>query len=402
MVRYKRCSLFCTALFLFLPQLSWAAEGEGLIASYDRQMLTLFKPVLDLFAGNGWLQGATVILLTFVLASSVTGLVFSLIKKVLARSQDSFYEQISSLIRPPVYYSLLMSGILAGLNFMPHGDRFLELSGRSLRTLGLIVWIYFIVRLVPILLKRMVYVAGNHSLVQGRTLTLFDNGAKVVVFGGAAYCFFVIWHIDLTAWIASAGIAGIAIGFAAKDTLSNLFSGVFILADTPYRVGDYIVLDGGGRGKVLQIGLRSTRILTRDDVEVIIPNAVIGNSAVTNQSGGPSGKLRVKVKIGVAYGCDIDQVKQVLLDIATAEPGVPADPAPRVRFRAFGASSLDLELLCWVDDPELRGRVLDSLNTDVYKTFNALGIEIPYAKQDVYIKSWPLGLQPPLEGAPEK
>ena len=91
----------------------------------------------------------------------------------------------------------------------------------------------------------------------------------------------------MTAWLASAGVVGIAVGFAAKDTLANLFSGVFILADAPYKIGDYIVLDATGmRGKVTQIGLRSTRLITRDDVEVTIPNSIMGNSQVINQSGG--------------------------------------------------------------------------------------------------------------------
>ena len=76
-------------------------------------------------------------------------------------------------------------------------------------------------------------------------------------------------------------------GFAAKDTLANLFAGVFILADAPYKIGDFIVLDGGERGRVTKIGIRTTRILTRDDVEITIPNATIANSKIINESGGP-------------------------------------------------------------------------------------------------------------------
>jgi small-conductance mechanosensitive channel len=184
---------------------------------------------------------------------------------------------------------------------------------------------------------------------------------------------------------------GIAIGFAAKDTLANLFSGVFIMADSPYKIGDYVVLDDGGglRGKVTHIGIRSTRLLTRDDVEVTIPNSIMGNSKVVNESGGPHVKYRLRVAVGVAYGSDIDQVREVLTTVAQESESVCSDPEPRVRFRTFGASSLDFELLCWVSDPELRGRVLDELNSAVYKRFIDEGIEIPYAKQDLYIKEWP-------------
>jgi MscS family membrane protein len=179
------------------------------------------------------------------------------------------------------------------------------------------------------------------------------------------------------------------VGFAAKDTLANLFSGVFILADAPYKIGDYIVLDSGERGKVTHIGIRSTRLLTRDDVEITIPNAIMGNSRITNESGGPYEKFRIRVAVGAAYGSDIDQVKAILMAVATGEPEVCEDPAPRVRFRAFGASSLDMELLCWVENPEFRGRVLDALNTTIYKRFRDEGVEIPYSKHDIYIKEMP-------------
>lgn len=93
--------------------------------------------------------------------------------------------------------------------------------------------------------------------------------------------------------------------------------------------------------------------------------------------------------MGVAYGSDIDQVKAILLDVALTETQVCHEPEPRVRFRSFGNSSLDVELLCWVENPEVRGKVLDALNTTIYKRFNAEGIEIPYSKHDVFIKEMP-------------
>lgn len=239
------------------------------------------------------------------------------------------------------------------------------------------------------MLNRIAGLTHKYAFIQHRTVTLFDNLAKIIIFGAGIYFVFVIWNIDMTAWLASAGIAGIAIGFAAKDTLSNLFSGVFIIADAPYKVGDYVVLDNIGRGKVTNIGLRSTRILTRDDIEVTVPNSIIGNSTIINQSGGPYEKMRVRLKIGVAYGSDVEKVSKSLQKVAEEEPQVCRVPAPRVRFRLFGPSSLDFELLFWVDHPEYRGRVLDALNTKVYKMLNTENIEIPYAKQDIYIKGLP-------------
>ncbi len=154
-------------------------------------------------------------------------------------------------------------------------------------------------------------------------------------------------------------------------------------------MGDFIILDGDLRGEVREIGIRSTRILTRDDVEVTVPNAVIANARIVNETGGPYDKMRVRVKVSVAYGSDVDEVRDLLLSCVEDAPHLVPEPAPRVRFRTFGASGLDFELLAWIEKPLFRGRVLDDLNRRVYMAFNAAGVEIPYSKQDVYVKELP-------------
>jgi small-conductance mechanosensitive channel len=194
------------------------------------------------------------------------------------------------------------------------------------------------------------------------------------------------WNVDVTAWLASAGIVGIAIGFAAKDTLSNLFSGIFILADAPYKIGDFIVLGSGERGRVTDIGIRSTRILTRDDVEIILPNATIASSKIKNESGGPHEKERVRVTVGVAYGSDIDKVRRVLKQVAAVSTYLVVEPEPRVRFREFGPSALTFQLMGWIEEPVLRGRALDELHTQVYKHFKENNIVIAFPQVDVNLK----------------
>ena len=116
--------------------------------------------------------------------------------------------------------------------------------------------------------------------------------------------------------LAGAGVIGIAVGFAARDTLANLISGVSIVADAPYKLGDYIVLDTGERGVVSSLGIRSTRLMTRDDVEVSIPNAVIGSAKIINESGGPWEKYRIRIPVGVAYGSDTELAHRLMLETA--------------------------------------------------------------------------------------
>lgn len=188
--------------------------------------------------------------------------------------------------------------------------------------------------------------------------------------------------ISFTAVFASAGIAGIALALAARETLANFFGGISILMDRPFKTGDFILLESGERGMVVDVGMRSTRLLTRDDIQIAIPNSVITNTKIINESA-PQHRFRVRIKVGVAYGSDIDRVEQTLLAIAGENQLVSPTPDPRVRFRAFGDSALDFELLCWAHRPLDKGRLVHELNQAIYKAFKAKGIEIPFPQRDV-------------------
>jgi len=290
--------------------------------------------------------------------------------------------------RLPILTSILLVGTthLSAL-FLPSGLH-ATLSSIFL-TLATLLWGQFVYRASQFLLKSISLQTPEEGVIRPQTLPLLENVAAVLNVLVVVYLIFLVWNIDMTAWLASAGIVGIAVGFAAKDTIANLLSGVFILADSPYKIGDYIVIDTGERGKVTHIGLRSTRLLTRDDLEINIPNAIIANGKIINESSGRHVKSRVRIAVSVAYGSDLEQVKSLLLQVAEQEPQICQDPEPRVRFRTFGASGLDLELLVWIADPEIRGRVVDALNTAIYNCFNTQKIEIPYTKQDLYIKEFP-------------
>ena len=343
---------------------------------------------LELFSDNPFYQAAIVVLLGFIFAKIMDGVFTKLILRIADKTKSTLDNNIIHISRPALFYSILLITFTFASNIILPEDSTL-LVHSLLQSIAILIWSVFFIRLARIILSRVSQTPSHFPIVSAQTLPLFLNLAVLLIVGMALYLLFSAWNIDMTAWLASAGIIGIAVGFAAKDTLANLFAGVLILADAPYKIGDYIVLDSGERGEVTHIGIRSTRILTRDDVEVTIPNSIMGNTKIINESGGPYKKSRIRLNIGVAYGCDIDQIKQILLDAAANEDGICSDPEPRVRFRNFGNSSLDFDLLGWIKEPMLRGRVLDALYSDVYKRFNAEGIEIPFNKQDIYIKEFP-------------
>ncbi|MEW8044238.1 MAG: mechanosensitive ion channel family protein [gamma proteobacterium symbiont of Phacoides pectinatus] len=361
----------------------------------EKQLIEYLQPVIGLFGDYPSLKALVVLFISITLANLIALIITRLLRRLTSRTRNRnrnrnrLDDRIVELLHRPLVWTVILAGLLLALSLLAPGERLDTLVRSSVATLLIIMWSLFLIRLLRALLHSLSRRAKPQALIRNQTLPLFDNLALIIILTLSIYLIFSAWNIDMTAWLASAGIAGIAVGFAAKDTLANLFSGVFILADSPYKIGDYVVLDSGERGKVTHIGIRSTRILTRDDVEVTIPNAIMGNSRIVNESGGPHEKYRVRVQVSVAYGSDIDRVKAVLMEVAQGCDQICTDPEPRVRFRLFGPSGLDFELLCWIDHPELRGRILDQLNSSVYKRFMADSIEIPYTKQDLYIKEFP-------------
>ena len=355
----------------------------------NQSWLNYIRPIIELVGDNPYLQALTSVVLALALASLISWLISKVFGALVRKTNNLVDDQIAKFMRIPVFWTVIQLGLLAALVLLRLPPTPTQIIRNIIVSLLIAIWSLFAMRTLRLLLQVLSRHAKPLSVVRPQTLPLFDNIVIIAVVVLSFYFVFQVWNIDMTAWLASAGIIGIAMGFAAKDTLANLFAGVFIFADSPYKIGDYVVLDNGERGKVTHIGLRSTRILTRDDIEVTIPNAIIANTRVINESGGPYEKFRIRAPVSAAYGSDIDKVKSILLQVAADEREVCAEPHPRVRFRRFGHSGLEFELLSWVDKPEWRGRVLDALNTAIYKRFMAEGIEIPYSKHDVYIKGMP-------------
>ncbi len=351
----------------------------------------LYESWVAFFGPNPYLKALGILLIFTIAALIFNFIVIRFLKRLTAKTSFKSDDHILHLLQKPLFVSLVVFGLAQATRVLELPEHVLLITISVLKTITVFVWTSFAIKFAKFVLNQLSADKEKMQLIQRSTLPLFNNLAVIIIVAAAIYFLFLAWNIDVSAWLASAGIIGLALSFAAKDTLANLFAGVFIMADTPYKIGDYIVLDSGERGRVTHIGIRSTRLLTRDDVEITVPNSVMGNAKITNEAGGPNTKHRIRVKVGVAYGSDIDQVREILERIAADNQQVCETPEPRVRFRNFGNSSLDFELLCWVDMPVLRGQVLDKLYTEVYKEFTKLGIEIPYSKHDVYVKSMPSG-----------
>ncbi len=265
---------------------------------------------------NIYLQAAA-IAVAFIFVGKITELVLSrAIAQIVSRSQTEFDDGLVALLQRPIFVTFVLIGLAMATRRLGMSGSAEYITLGILRTIAIVVWyglLSGVLDLVLITIRRR-KMAG---MLQASMLPLISTILNVLLIVLAIYFLFLAWDINVTAWVASAGIVGLALSFAAKDTLSNLFAGVSLAADAPYKTGDFIILDSGDRGMVTHIGLRSTRFLTRDDVEITVPNGVIGNAKIINEAGGPSARHRIRTAVGVAYGSDIDQVIETLAAITT-------------------------------------------------------------------------------------
>ena len=332
-----------------------------------------------------WLRAALILIASLATAKLAEVLLTRILPKLSRRTATELDDRTFSLLRRPVAVSVVLVGANLALLPLALPAPFESFSNSIFATLAILVWLEFGLRFSRLLLEALSRNHQRFTFIQPQTLPVLENTATLFAVGAAVYFLLIAWHVSVSGWLASAGIAGLALGLAAQDTLANLFAGVSILADAPFTVGDFIVLETGERGEISSIGLRSSRLMTRDDLEIVIPNSLLANSKIINEAGGPARHRRIRISVQVAYGSDIDQVRDVLVEIATAHAQTCQEPEPRVRFRAFEDSGLRFELLVWVAEAVLRGQVLDTLNSEIYKRFRTEGIEFPYPKRDLYL-----------------
>lgn len=347
--------------------------------------------LLGALSPNPWVAALILIAAGLIVAKIAEFVIVRIASRMLAKSESRIDDSVARLLHKPIFTSIALAGLIVASHTLQDqlGESLLLFILALLKSLIILSWVLFLMRATGPVLRSMESNRNRFEFAQKDTVPLIRNLAIVLLVLAGTYAILLAWDINVTGLVASAGIVGLALSFAAQDTLSHLFAGVAILADRPYRIGDYIVLDTGERGEVTAIGLRSTRLMTRDDVEVSIPNGVMGSAKIVNESGGGDTRYRMRVNVGVAYGSDLDQVLRVLEEIALANQAICRKPEPRVRFRAFGPSSLEFELLAWIEEPSLRGLLVHEMNCAIYRRFREENIVIPFPQQDVWVRQLP-------------
>jgi len=192
--------------------------------------------------------------------------------------------------------------------------------------------------------------------------------------------------IDLSAIGLLVGALGVGIGFGLQSITNNFISGLIILFERPIKVGDRIEIDDLA-GNIVDISARATTIITNDNIAVIVPNSDFINTRVINWSHN-NRRIRLNFPVGVSYNEDPEKIRNLLTEVANANPGVLSSPKPYILFEGFGDSSLDFKMLVWTTEYIDRPKILRSeLYYEIFAKFKEHNVEIPFPQRDIHLKS---------------
>ncbi|WP_419165008.1 mechanosensitive ion channel family protein [Candidatus Palauibacter sp.] len=326
----------------------------------------------------------------------VAGLVYLVALMVLGRAQRHWVTRTATQIDDLAVRLLRQALLLSSVTWAVW--RLLEIWGMP----TVAQWVYAIwIGVLFFPLSRFVgdLLTAIESEVVSRTETSLDKTALPMINKAVRFVIVALGvvvalaelGINIAPLLAGAGVMGLALSLAAKDTLSNLIAGVLLIVDRPFQVGDRIELwtapnETGSWGDVIEIGLRATKIRNPDNLVIVVPNNQIMQRDITNYT--MSGQdIRLRIPFSVAYESDIDRAKELLVEIAIGVEDVKKEPEPIVIARGFGPSEVKLQLRVWILEARARRRIADEISERALRAFAEAGVEIPYPKRELYIRS---------------
>jgi small-conductance mechanosensitive channel len=224
--------------------------------------------------------------------------------------------------------------------------------------------------------------AKTETMVDDELIPLLDRTSKIIFYVLAVLIVLDHFNVDIKGMITVLGVGSLAVALAAQETIANMIGGFVIMIDRPFRAGDWLRLSDGLVCKVHHIGVRSTKFLTLENTLIIVPNAELIKSTVHNVTY-PHPETRIKIEVGVSYDSDIEQVKNILLDIASNNKNIINDPEPFFRFEEFADSSLNVSLYCRVPNVLDQFETASDLREEVLERFRENNIEIPFPQRVV-------------------
>jgi len=325
-----------------------------------------------------------IIIVSLFLAKLVVYILARKIAKLAKKTKTELDDLIIVSLKKPLFLIIFGSGIYIALGQLSLPEKLSTFFREVFFIFTVLAGVYLVLSLLQAVLNWYAREVApkTKSRFDDQFIPLLRKLSKVVVIVIAALIVMEHFHYDIKALVTTLGVASLAIALAVQETLGNVIAGLGIIVDRPFQIGDRVQLPSGEIGDVYEIGLRSVKVLTLDHTMVVVPNADIGKNRIINLSY-PDPKLKLKIPIGVAYGSDLEKVKNCLLDIAHQLPEVLNEPEPKVYFLKFNDFSLDFLLICWIDSYTNKFAITDKINMAINQKFIEQNISIPFPIREV-------------------
>jgi len=349
-------------------------------ANYTRFIDKEFAYSLGLGAQTTDILVALTILLVFAVFAKLTSyLLHEILPQFTAKTETTLDDELIRALQRPVQLLVILTGFVLAVHSLEIGNLYFEPFDKIVMILYILTGAYLASNIVHAFIQWYSndIAPKTKSRLDDQLMPFLDKVDKIIIFILALLMIINQLGYQITPILASLGIAGIAVAFAAQETLSNVFGAFSILTDKPFKLGDRIELSENDIGDVVDIGVRSTRIKTMDNRIIIIPNAVVSKGKIINYSE-PDLRVRFTIKVSISYKSDIDRALLTMVEIAKSTEGVTHNTAPRAYVAGLSSYSIDLILHVWVKDYRLEFEVPDRIYREIIRRFAEENIEIPY------------------------
>ena len=341
--------------------------------------------ILDSVLGNIYLKFLFILIVSILVAFLVMLIMKRILKPLVKRTKTKVDDLIIKSIASISFYIVIIVGFKIGIQ---HFEFETDMFSNIVNTLFILIIVVMVLRIITNFARHWLseWADKTASTADDRLIPLVAKILKTVTIILGFFFIFDTWNINLSPLLATAGIAGIAIGFAVRDSLANILGGIQLVFDKTFKVGDKIELESGEMGEILDIGIRSTKLRTYDNEVIYIPNGSLANTKIKNFTV-PDLSIRVNVNFGVEYGSDPENVRSVVLDAVKRIETVIEQPEPVVQFLNMGDFSLDFVARVWVKNYTEAYSTKLSVTDEIYKALNKANIGIPFPTRTVFTKN---------------
>lgn len=342
---------------------------------------------LSFIIANKYVYAVFILLASVILAKMLLFIVKKYVIKLASKTKTDIDDKLIHASHGPVYYILVLLGLHFALSVLQIEAKTVDVFSKIIFSVMAVIVTVLLVRVGKVIIDIWGSIWSRKTKVSIDTdlLPLLRKTLSAILIIAGLLFILKYWGVDITGFLAGVGIAGIAIGFAVKDSLANIFGGISLILDKNIKMGDKVKIESGEMGTIKDIGLRSTKLLTFDNELIIVPNGSLANTRIQNYVL-PEPRQRIKVNFGVEYGSSPDKVRKVVIDAVKNLDHVLKDPAPEVDFLEMGDFALHMLCKVWVDSYKNAYAVKINATETIYKVLNKAKIGIPFPTRTIYTK----------------